>query len=277
MSVHNIAVPWTNKELQISYQTWNDKTKPGSREQWKIKISGYKKDEVTAEVLTSMYDASLDQFVSNSWAVPDIYPVYSRSNIWDNASNFSNEESRMRPELEVLSNNLSQYNYDELLNFNDGVTIRSGIRMMSALGNKIGEMDIALPAPEKRTGKGFYQDKMASPKTVVTNFTPPGIVKDEEAREEAKPPEADNLNQNNNVPVRIRKNFSETAFFQPDLKTDAMGNVVISFADAGCAYKMEMDGACEHKGSFFWILGKICRNAKGINDTDKYAEIFSGG
>ncbi len=50
MSDHNIQVPWTNKELQISYQTWNDKTKPGGREQWKIKIAGYKKDEVMAEV-----------------------------------------------------------------------------------------------------------------------------------------------------------------------------------------------------------------------------------
>ena len=29
--------------------------------------------------------------------------------------------------------------------------------------------------------------------------------------------------------IQIRKNFNETAFFQPDLKTDAEGNVVISF------------------------------------------------
>ena len=29
--------------------------------------------------------------------------------------------------------------------------------------------------------------------------------------------------------IQIRKNFNETAFFQPDLKTDAQGNVEISF------------------------------------------------
>src|SRR6185295_18708191 len=29
--------------------------------------------------------------------------------------------------------------------------------------------------------------------------------------------------------VQIRKNFNETAFFQPDLKADAQGNVEISF------------------------------------------------
>ena len=37
------------------------------------------------------------------------------------------------------------------------------------------------------------------------------------------------MDQNNNIPVQIRKNFNETAFFQPDLKTDAQGNVEISF------------------------------------------------
>ncbi len=56
----------------------------------------------------------------------------------------------------------------------------------------------------------------------------PKILKDED-EEKANPPAADNMNQNNNVPVRIRKNFNETVFFQPDLKTDAQGNVLISF------------------------------------------------
>jgi len=229
MSVHNIVVPWTNKELQISYQTWNDKTKPGNKEQWKIKIAGYKKDEVMAEVLTSMYDASLDQFMNHSWTVPDIYPVYNQVDTWDNTPNFSDEESRMRPDLEVVSIPASQNIYDELLNFNDKLTIGSGIRMMSALGNKVAGMDIVLPAPEKRADKGSEQNKMASSKIVMTKFAPPKIVKDEEAREETKPPGTDNMNQNNDVPVQIRKNFNETAFFQPDLKTDAQGNVVISF------------------------------------------------
>jgi uncharacterized protein YfaS (alpha-2-macroglobulin family) len=80
-----------------------------------------------------------------------------------------------------------------------------------------------------RAYKGSEQDKMAPPKVEMVNFTPPKIVKDEEVQEEAKPPAANHMNQSNDVPVQIRKNFSETAFFQPDLKTDAEGNVLISF------------------------------------------------
>jgi 5-hydroxyisourate hydrolase-like protein (transthyretin family) len=228
MSVHNIVVPWTNKELQISYQTWNDKTKPGSKEQLKIKIAGYKKDEVAAEVLAAMYDASLDQFVNHSWTVPDIYPVYNRDNAWDNSSNFGDVLSRMRPDLGRTSNVVMQNIYDELLNFNDGPGGRN-VRMMSVMGYNSTVMDIELQAPMKRSGNRFGKDKMELPAIELAKFTPPKIVKDEEVREEAKPTAADNMDQNNNVPVQIRKNFNETALFQPDLKTDVQGNVVITF------------------------------------------------
>ena len=119
ISVHNIVVPWTNKELQISYQTWNDKTKPGSREQWKIKITGYKRTKWQPKILASMYDASLDQFASNSWSIPDIYPVYSRSDTWDNTSNFSDVISHIRPDDRRIPYVVLQNSYDELLNFNN--------------------------------------------------------------------------------------------------------------------------------------------------------------
>jgi len=65
-----IAVPWTNKDLKIEYATFRDKTLPGSEEKWKLKISGYKNELVAAEMLGSMYDASLDQFYPHSWSKP---------------------------------------------------------------------------------------------------------------------------------------------------------------------------------------------------------------
>ena len=35
-----VNVPWTNKELTISYESFRDKTLPGSEEKWRLKISG---------------------------------------------------------------------------------------------------------------------------------------------------------------------------------------------------------------------------------------------
>ena len=88
-SVSNtINVPWTNKELNISFDTYRDKTLPGSEEKWKVKISGNKGEKVAAEMLVSMYDASLDQFKPHSWSSPEIWPVYSGYNTWAGGQNF---------------------------------------------------------------------------------------------------------------------------------------------------------------------------------------------
>ncbi|MEO6949450.1 MAG: MG2 domain-containing protein, partial [Ginsengibacter sp.] len=64
---NNIYVPWSNKELDISFDTYRDKVLPGSEEKWTVKIAGYKGQKVAAEMLASMYDASLDQFKLQSW------------------------------------------------------------------------------------------------------------------------------------------------------------------------------------------------------------------
>ena len=71
-----ITVPWTNKDLTVEYATFRDKTLPGSEEKWKVKISGFKKEKVAAEMLASMYDASLDQFRGHTWGEPNIWTQY---------------------------------------------------------------------------------------------------------------------------------------------------------------------------------------------------------
>ncbi len=62
----NLAVPFTNKQLKVTAEVLRDKLTPGAKEKWQLKIEGPNKDKVSAEVLASMYDASLDQFASNS-------------------------------------------------------------------------------------------------------------------------------------------------------------------------------------------------------------------
>ncbi|MFZ4635330.1 MAG: MG2 domain-containing protein, partial [Saprospiraceae bacterium] len=72
-----VAVPWSNKQLQISYETFRDKLKPGEQEVWRLKISGPQKEKVAAEMVAALYDASLDQFLPHDWAAiayPFHYP-----------------------------------------------------------------------------------------------------------------------------------------------------------------------------------------------------------
>ena len=63
-----VYVPWTNKKLDIKFETFRNKLYPGQNEEWKIRITDAAKKGVKAEYLTAMYDASLDVFAPNSWS-----------------------------------------------------------------------------------------------------------------------------------------------------------------------------------------------------------------
>jgi hypothetical protein len=81
-----IHVPWTNKQLKISLDTFRDKLMPGAEEEWKLTVKSSDGKPASAEFLASMYDASLDAFVPHYWNL-NIYPsFYARLN-WtsDNA------------------------------------------------------------------------------------------------------------------------------------------------------------------------------------------------
>ncbi|MEZ5013548.1 MAG: MG2 domain-containing protein [Chitinophagales bacterium] len=62
-----VQVPWDNKQLHVSLETHRDKLSPGSKETWKVTISGPQGEKVAAEMLASMYDASLDALTSHIW------------------------------------------------------------------------------------------------------------------------------------------------------------------------------------------------------------------
>ncbi|HTH31308.1 MAG TPA: hypothetical protein VL946_08145, partial [Lacibacter sp.] len=108
-----VSVPWTNKDLKIDFETFRDKTLPGSEEQWKIKISGYKGDKVAAEMLASMYDASLDQFKIHQWNKPDLFLINYLRNNW--SSGGFNAVKSDEKEWEENGNVSYLKEYDELL------------------------------------------------------------------------------------------------------------------------------------------------------------------
>lgn len=73
-----INVPYPKTDLEIQTSTFRDKLQPGQDETWQFKMKGPKGDKVAAEVLASMYDASLDEFKPHSWSFNPIYrPNYS--------------------------------------------------------------------------------------------------------------------------------------------------------------------------------------------------------
>ena len=223
----NFSIPWDNKELTISYQSFRDKILPGSKEKWTAKITGTKGEKIAAEMLVSMYDASLDQFKPQSWSALNIWPGLANSVSW-NENGFSavNSEVYNRRAFDYLRADPKLY--DRLLpvfsanEYDRMVTVGYGTRKKNL--ERVSEQGVVSAAPLQEVAmnnesmKGDTQYK----------FPPSKIVRDEEVK-------ADSTITNNQKPttenntIQIRKNFNETAFFYPDLKTDAGGNVSFEF------------------------------------------------
>ncbi len=213
----NIAVPWTNKQLNISYETYRDKTLPGSEEKWKIKISGAKGEKVAAEALLSMYDASLDQFKPQSWqSLQSLWPTILNAVRWTTPT-FTSLQSEERSFLEEKNINLPEKTYDALVNngWNEGYY--GGIRLR-------GESSMAPMANQQR--------EVAMDEAVVTSALAGKVAgvqinveKDKRSLDTAIVAPKPTAPANNS----IRKNFNETAFFFPTLNTDANGNIEFSF------------------------------------------------
>ncbi|NNE34255.1 MAG: hypothetical protein HKN13_03400, partial [Rhodothermales bacterium] len=51
-----VNVPWTNKQLSMTWETFRSKLYPGQDETWRLKISGPKGEAVAAEMVATLYD-----------------------------------------------------------------------------------------------------------------------------------------------------------------------------------------------------------------------------
>jgi TonB-dependent SusC/RagA subfamily outer membrane receptor len=92
--MYTVNVPWNNKVLQVNYATYRNRTEPGSKETWTVTIKNDHNEKAAAELLTSMYDASLDQFKPNNWPVPQLWPTnYSRDE-FIGTNNFNAQNGR---------------------------------------------------------------------------------------------------------------------------------------------------------------------------------------
>ena len=62
-------MPYSNKELEIELKTHRDYITPGQKENWEITVRASCGKLLTSNVLSSMYDASLDLFAEDTWGL----------------------------------------------------------------------------------------------------------------------------------------------------------------------------------------------------------------
>jgi len=216
-----IAVPWNNKDLQLEWATHRDKLQPGAADEWTLTIKGSKKEKAAAELLAGMYDASLDAFVPHRWNIPSLFPsVYGLAG-WNSQYGFGLAGSRLLKYPEQKEYRTYEKSYDQLVIgniYDHGYGWRGGERRMYMANAPVP----AAALESKAEGEGLREelsakagdsmDKDASGITVQSGGGQPG---------ESNKPEA--------PAVIPRTNLQETAFFFPQLATDADGNVKVKF------------------------------------------------
>ncbi|MCB0530875.1 MAG: alpha-2-macroglobulin [Lewinellaceae bacterium] len=215
-----ISVPWSNKDLTISYETFRDKLAPGDKEEWRLKISGPKKEKVTAELVAAMYDASLDQFLPHQWETMRFPYRYPR--VYFSASGFGqgNSEIRYNPVSGAPQPVYRRYRTLEWFGFPlYGNPYRGNVMRLGAVElSETAAAPMAAPAPDMERAK--MADGMAGEDIAFDSADGNGAANQYEAPQE-KTDEA--------PPPPLRKNLNETVFFFPEMRTDADGNVVLKF------------------------------------------------
>ena len=217
----NFNIPWSNKELNISYETFRDKLLPGSKEKWKVKISGNKGEKVAAEMLAGMYDASLDQFKPHYWNSLNLWPgLYNTVNWTTYGFTLITSEEFNKREYNYTS--APPRSYDQLNNtFSDQNNYYGYDNSRPVLYKTMASPPP--PSPGKMPANEINVTRSAGKKRTMTETDKDGILDISDSAQISRP-------RSEQAPaVQVRKNFNETAFFFPDLTTDADGNVEFSF------------------------------------------------
>ena len=218
-----IDVPWTNKQLNLSWETFRSPLLPGQKEEWRLTIRGSEAEAVAAELVATMYDASLESFVGHDWSL-DLYPHFSsrlRQNIRGYGSTRSNLLSGWSNAYD-LPRGPGRQSYDGIQWDNYGAPYSP--KYVGFTGT--GEAEILAASPSPRA------EMAVSSLAMDITMTDMSMSMEDSSLEPYEWDLGDGLGEKAETPppaIVPRTNLSETAFFFPDLRTNAQGEVVLSF------------------------------------------------
>ena len=215
---HNARImkPAPEKKLQLKWTTFRDKLRSGQQEEWKLTVLYPDGSPAEAEMLATMYDASLDKIYSAHkldfgvdfhYVVPLTY--------W-NTSYMRNAYLYVDFPLKRLR--AVPLEYSELI-------IPSTGRMEAMVVGYGGSPRATLAGALKIRGRSAANAVMNQ--EAVTDMVLQEEMVETSAQEKAEMGSSEELAETGDI--QIRENFAETAFFYPQLRTNETGEISISF------------------------------------------------
>ena len=186
--------PKPDKHLLLKWKTFRDKLLPGSRETWTLSILRPDGTPADAQLLATMYDASLDKLSSHEW-------------------HMSLEFGRFIPEYYWNANQASRIYW--------GIPFPMKTLKVQPLSYSV--LEVPSVVSSGMNGMRIYKANSAT--RLEMKYAPSAMAdmaqQEEILKEELTLEKADK--------IQLRTDFAETAFFYPQLRTDANGEVNIEF------------------------------------------------
>ncbi|AIZ64602.1 hypothetical protein PK28_14660 [Hymenobacter sp. DG25B] len=201
--------------LVLSIATFRDKLQPGQKETWRVTIHNAAGKPADAELMASLYDQSLDVFRPHSFMPLEFpKPYFPATLAWN--GQFEVEDSRIllagqEPGIsvsEVAFPELNQWGFLEEGAVVYGVRRETKVTISGNVSIRMNQQAMAAPAMD------MAMSKQALSEVVVTGL----------GAEATKPAPKVDLSA-----IQARKDFRETAFWLPDLRTNSKGEMVLEF------------------------------------------------
>lgn len=221
-----------NRQLTIKPITFRDRLLPGSKESWKFRITDADSTIVSAEVLTSMYDASLDKIIPFNWYFSPRRTILLQAPRFSTGAGFQRSYQYDQTEAKYIK--VPQYQYDRLNWFGLFNTMSArrygqslmagGIMMKSAMAPQA-NMAVEV-AEDSAIAEGTLEEETVESTETLFSLSDPF------AKESSQPIS----------PEQIRQNFAETAFFYPTLQTNEEGDVFVNFTlpESNTTWKLQL-------------------------------------
>lgn len=216
------------RELVVKLDVFRDRIRPGSGEEWRLSVLDAVGKPVVAEVLASMYDVSLDKIYPNQGWGDHYFSLLSQgySPKYQGDLSFNpgfGSGYFSRPFKEVISFQFDRFNwYGYSLLYSGRVMFRSA---------KAGGI-------QTENYEASSEQVMVNEDMVVRESALKGVDVENErdsARRSPYAPQSPIMAEDTCMDVvpQIRRNFNETAFFYPQLRTNDKGETQIAFTVPG--------------------------------------------
>ena len=205
-----------DKRLMLSWHTFRDKLRPGQEEEWVLTVADPEGHAVNgAQLMATLYDASLDALAGHSWNMHINYRRYV-SNAYVNAA-FRSWSQDIRLSIATKNRSVKERLWDMLSTY-VGTAFRRGV-----VGGPLMKGSRRLSRAAVASGEilEFASEPLMMQNAMAIDENSEDAIVDEEETIERDDDAKGGAN--------VRTNFAETAFFMPRVATDEQGQAHIRF------------------------------------------------